>query len=55
VGVTLMMKAQYEKNKIREFLDLVENEKYDLRKYTKPVLVFTVDENEKVKYSLWEL
>jgi hypothetical protein len=50
-----MMKAQYEKNKIREFLDLVENEKYDLRKYTKPVLVFTVDENEKVKYSLWEL
>mgnify|MGYP001420728719 FL=1 len=49
-----MMRAQFEKSKIREFLDLVENEKYDLRKYTRPVLVYTVDENEKVKYSLWE-
>lgn len=49
-----MMKSQFDRNKIREFLDLVENERYDLRKYTKPVLVYMVDENEKVKYSLWE-
>ncbi len=48
------MKAQYEKKKIREFFDLVENEKYDLRKYSRPVLVYTIDENEIVKYSLWE-
>ncbi|HOE90447.1 MAG TPA: hypothetical protein PKZ69_02690 [Candidatus Cloacimonadota bacterium] len=49
-----MMKAQYEKRMIREFLDLVENEKYDLRKYSRPVLVYTVDENKIVKYSIWE-
>ncbi len=49
-----MMKAEKDRKKIREFLDLVENEKYDLRKYSRPVLVFCVDENKKVKYSLWE-
>ena len=49
-----MMKAEKDRKRIREFLDLVENEKYDLRKYSRPVLVFCVDENKKVKYSLWE-
>ena len=49
-----MMKMEKDKKKIREFLDLIENEKYELRKYTLPVLVYFVDENKKVKYSLWE-
>ena len=49
-----MMKVEKEKKKIREFFNLVENEKYDLRKYSIPVLVYFVDENKRVKYSLWE-
>lgn len=48
-----MMKAQKDRELIKEFLDLMGNEKYDVRKYTKPVLVYTVD-NHDVKYSLWE-
>ena len=49
-----MMKAEADRKKIREFFNMVENEKYDLRKYSKPVLVYHVDENKMVKYSLWE-
>ena len=48
------MKAEKDRKKIREFFDLVENEKYDLRRYSRPVLVYMVDENKRVKYSLWE-
>ena len=48
------MKAEKDRKRIREFFDLVENEKYDLRKYSRPVLVYMVDENKRVKYSLWE-
>ncbi len=48
-----MMKAEQSKARIKEFLDLVENEKYDLRKYTRPVLVYLVTDT-KVQYSLWE-
>ena len=49
-----MMKTEKDKKKIREFLNLIENEKYDLRKYTRPVLVYFVDENKRVKYSIWD-
>ena len=49
-----MMKLEKDKKRIREFFNLIENEKYDLRKYSLPVLVYFVDENKKVKYSLWE-
>ena len=49
-----MMRVEKDKKKIREFLDLIENDKYDLRRYSKPVLVYYVDENKRVKYSLWE-
>ena len=49
-----MMKTETDRKKILEFFNLVENEKYELRRYSKPVLVYCVDENKKVKYSLWE-
>jgi len=49
-----MMKTEYDRKKIREFLDLLENEKYDHKIFTKPVLVYFVDENKKVKYSIFE-
>jgi serine protease inhibitor ecotin len=49
-----MMRAEHDRKKIREFFELIESDKYDLRKYSKPVLVYYVDENKKVKYSLWE-
>lgn len=48
-----MMRAESDRVKIREFLDLVDNQNYDFRKYIKPVLVFKV-EDYKVFYSLWE-
>jgi hypothetical protein len=48
------MKSENDRKKIREFFNLVENEKYDLLKYTRPVLVYFVDEAKRVKYSLWE-
>jgi len=49
-----MMKVEKDRKKIREFFNLTENEKYDLRRYSKPVLVYYVDENKRVKFSLWE-
>jgi hypothetical protein len=49
-----MMKTEKDRKRIFEFLSLIENEKYDLRKYTRPVLVYYIDENKMVKYSLWE-
>ncbi|MCL1827008.1 MAG: hypothetical protein FWG20_03105 [Candidatus Cloacimonetes bacterium] len=48
------MKTESDRKKIREFLDLLDNEKYNLTRYSKPVLVYLVDENKRVKYSIWE-
>jgi len=49
-----MMKTERDRKRIIEFLDLIDNDKYDLRKYTNPVLVYTIDKESRVKYSLWE-
>ena len=49
-----MMKTEKDRKKIVEFFDLIENDKYDLRKYTKPILVYYIDQENRVKYSLWE-
>jgi len=49
-----MMNVEKDKKRIREFLNLIENEAYDLRKYTRPVLVYFVDANKTVKFSIWE-
>jgi hypothetical protein len=48
------MKAEKDRKKIVEFFDLIENDKYDLRKYSKPSLVYFVDTDGMVKFSLWE-
>jgi len=50
----MQMKAERERKKIVEFFDLIENEKYDLRKFSRPVLVYGIDEDKMVKFSLWE-
>jgi len=50
----MQMKAEKDRKKIVEFFDLIENEKYDLRKFSRPVLVYGVDEDKMVKFSLWE-
>ncbi|MDD4310573.1 MAG: hypothetical protein PHO32_09350 [Candidatus Cloacimonetes bacterium] len=42
-----------EPKKIREFLDLVENHKVDIRHYKSPVLVWAVQDGT-VYYSFWE-
>ncbi len=47
------MHKETDKTRIREFLDLLGNERYDLRKYTRPVLVYKV-EDKTVFYSIWE-
>ena len=49
-----MLKTERDRKMIVEFFDLVENDKYDLRKYSKPVLVYCIDADNRVKYSLWE-
>ncbi|MDD3051721.1 MAG: hypothetical protein PHR06_11315 [Candidatus Cloacimonetes bacterium] len=48
-----MMKTQNDRALILEFLELIGNERYNLRKYTKPVLVYNLEDGY-VKYSLWE-
>ncbi len=48
-----MFKKEARKEKIKEFLYLIENEKVDLRRFTHPVLVWTV-KNTKVGYTIWE-
>jgi len=48
------MNAVSDRKRIREFLDLLDNDKYDLRRYSKPILVYFVDEDKRVKYSIWE-
>ncbi|MBN2460565.1 MAG: hypothetical protein JXB60_03065 [Candidatus Cloacimonetes bacterium] len=47
-----MMKAERDKERIKEFFDLTDTA-YNLRKYHKPVLVYDV-KGDKVRYSLWE-
>jgi hypothetical protein len=46
-------RAEKEKTKIREFLDLVENHKIEIRYYKTPVLVWTNLEGV-CHYSFWE-
>ena len=48
-----MMHKETDRGRIREFLDLLGNEHYDLRKYHRPVLVYKV-EDKTVFYSIWE-
>ncbi len=48
-----MMHKETDRARIREFLDLLGNERYELRKYHKPVLVYKVDDKT-VYYSIWE-
>jgi hypothetical protein len=47
-----MFQKETNLDKIKEFFEL--NDKiYELRKFTKPALVYIIDD-DKVKYSLWE-
>lgn len=48
-----MMQTEKDKKRIREFLELLDNEKYELRRYSHPVLVYEIAGND-VRYSLWE-
>ncbi|PID28990.1 MAG: hypothetical protein CSB55_02675 [Candidatus Cloacimonadota bacterium] len=48
-----MIKQETSKEKIKEFFELLNDEHYDLRKYSHPVLVYKV-EDERVYYTLWE-
>lgn len=47
------MNTEKDKKRILEFLDLLGNESYDLRRYSHPVLVYVV-RDETVYYSVWE-
>ena len=47
-----MMKAERDKDRIREFFELTDTG-YNLRKYHQPVLVYDIFD-DKVRYSLWE-
>ncbi|OQY40169.1 MAG: hypothetical protein B6226_00395 [Candidatus Cloacimonetes bacterium 4572_65] len=48
-----MYNSEADKEKIKEFLYLIENEKIDLRRFTRPVLVWIV-KDQKVGYTIWE-
>lgn len=48
-----MFKSESNREKIIEFIYLIENEKIDLRRYTRPVLVWTI-QDQKVGYTVWE-
>ncbi|MEA1972587.1 MAG: hypothetical protein U9N34_04745 [Candidatus Cloacimonadota bacterium] len=48
-----MVKLERERKKIIEFLDLVDNGNYAIRKYNRPAIVWEVDGNV-IKYTLWE-
>jgi hypothetical protein len=48
-----MMQVEKDRNRIREFFNLLEDEHYDLRKFSHPILVYKI-EDERVYYSLWE-
>ncbi len=47
------MNKETDRARIIEFLDLLGNERYNLRKYHKPVLVYRVADGT-IYYSLWE-
>ncbi len=47
------MRTEADKKRIRDFLDLVDNDKYQIQKYSRPVLVYTID-SINVMYSIWE-
>ncbi len=49
----MTFKQENSAKKIKEFLDLVENHKIELRHYHSPVLVWAVQEGT-VYYSFWE-
>ncbi len=48
-----MMQKEASRERVREFLDLVDNDKIDLRRYSRPVLVYKVEDGT-VRYSIWE-
>jgi len=48
-----MMIKESNRPRIIEFLDLLGNETYNLRKYHKPILVYMVSDG-RIFYSLWE-
>lgn len=48
-----MYKTERDKKRIKEFLDLADNDHYTLPKYSHPVLVYEL-KDEMVNYSLWE-
>ncbi len=48
-----MMQKESRREKIVEFLQMTENPTVELRKYSKPVLVWQVSEGT-VQYSIWE-
>ena len=48
-----MMNTESNRKRIREFLDLLGNERYDLRRYSRPILVYKVIDKV-VYYSVWE-
>jgi len=50
---TMTFRQESDSQKIREFLDLVENHKVEIRRYKHPVLVWAVKEGT-VYYSFWE-
>lgn len=47
-----MMIKEENKDRIKEFFEL-NDKRYTLRKYNKPVLVYEI-KDDKVRYSLWE-
>ncbi len=49
----MQFKQESTTKKIKEFLDLVENHKIDIRHYKSPVLVWAVQDGT-VYYSFWE-
>lgn len=49
----MQFREEKEKKKIKEFLDLVENHKVDIRHYKHPVLVWASNEGV-CYYSFWE-
>lgn len=49
----MVFMKQEDIKKIKEFLDMVENHKVELRRYKTPVLVWAIQEGT-VHYSFWE-
>ncbi|MBN2829409.1 MAG: hypothetical protein JXR56_03695 [Candidatus Cloacimonetes bacterium] len=48
-----MMKMESRREKIVEFLQMIENTVIEMRKYSRPVLVWQVTDGT-VQYSIWE-